>query len=112
LAVPIKDDQFTPIPTLEQAQRLEALQHQVQSAVAFKLGRKEAFGERCAETEPKFLRVGVNSALVETSALARLMLAKKVITTTEYFETLIQVWQEEVNRYLVELKRIDPRLSL
>lgn len=110
--MPLRDDQFTPIPTLEQAQELEQLQHKVQSAIAFLMGREEAFGERCTQTEPKFLRVGVNNALVETAALARLMLAKKVITTDEYFTTLIQVWQEEVHRYLTDLKRIDPRIEL
>lgn len=110
--MPIRDDQFTPIPTIEQAIELESLQHKVQSAVAFLMGREEAFGERCAEVEPKFLRVGINSALIETSALARLMLAKKLITTNEYFETLISIWREEVDRYLVQLKKIDHRIDL
>lgn len=110
--MPMKDDQFTPIPSLQQAAELEALGHQVQSAIAFLMQHHQDNGTRFQQVEPKFLRVGVNSAMVETSALARLMLAKKLITADEYFTTLIQVWQEEVQSYLVMMKKIDPRINL
>jgi len=107
--MPIRDDQFTPLPTLDQVARIGKLQHQVQSAVAFLMGK---LGNSYKETQPKFLRVGVNSAMIETSALARLMLSKGIITNTEYFEMIIAVWTEERDNYQAQLTQIDPRLTL
>ena len=51
------------------------------------------------ETTPKHLRVGVNSAMVEHSALARLLIAKGVITEAEYRESLAEGMREEVALY-------------
>jgi hypothetical protein len=51
------------------------------------------------ETTPKHLRVGVNSAMVEHSALARLRIAKGVITDAEYRESLADGMREEVELY-------------
>lgn len=110
--MPMKDDQYTPIPSPSQMEEMEALQHKVQSAVAFLMNHAQLNGIRHTSTEPKFLRVGINSALIETSALARLMLSKKIITNDEYFEMIIQVWREEVERYLVDLHKINPLISL
>jgi hypothetical protein len=110
--MPMRDDQFTPMPTLEQAAALESLGHQVQSAIAFLMSHTASNGQRHPETEPKHLRVGVNSAMVETAALGRLLLAKGIFTNTEYFEMLIKVWVEERDSYLQQLHAIDPRLSL
>ena len=47
----------------------------------------------------KHLRVGVNSAMVEHSALARLLIAKGVITDAEYRESLADGMREEVELY-------------
>jgi hypothetical protein len=110
--LPKHDLTQVPLPTPEQASALEALAHRVQSAVAFFEGRRDAFGERCAETESKHLRVGVNSALVEASALARLMFRKGMMSAEEYFDTLIEQWEQEVDSYRVRIKRIDPRLEI
>lgn len=101
-----------PLPTAEQASALETLAHRVQSAIAFFEGRRDAFGERCAETEGKHLRVGVNSALVEASAMARLMFRKGLITAAEYFDVLIETWEQEVDSYRARIKTIDPRLEI
>jgi hypothetical protein len=101
-----------PQPTPEQEARIRSLGHRVQSAVAFFEGRQEAFGERCMETEPKHLRVGVNSALVETSALARLMFRKKLITSEEYFDALIESWEAEVALYQARVAQINPRFTV
>ncbi len=54
----------------------------------------------------------VNSAMIETSALAQLLLAKKVITNTEYFDMLITQWESERDSYLEQLRKIDSRYSL
>lgn len=110
--MPIPDDQYTPVPSPAQAIEMEKLSHRVQSGIAFLLSGAERKGERFPECEPKHLRVGVNSALIETSALARLLLAKKIFTAEEYFDMLIKVWRDEVDSYTARVKAIDPRLSI
>jgi hypothetical protein len=110
--VPKHDLTQVPLPTPEQASVLEILAHRVQSAVAFFEGRRDAFGERYAETETKHLRVGVNSALVEASALGRLMFRKGLMTAAEYYDALIEAWEQEVDSYRERIKRIDPRLEI
>lgn len=110
--MPKHDLTQVPLPTAEQMSSLDALAHRVQSAIAFFEGQKEVFGTRHPETEPKHLRVGVNSALVETSALARLMFRKGLMTAAEYYDTLIEAWEQEVDSYRERIKRIDPRLEI
>lgn len=83
MSAPKHDFTQLPVPTAEQASALETLAHRVQSAIAFFEGQKETFGIRHAETEPKHLRVGVNSALIEASALAALLFRKGVINAAE-----------------------------
>lgn len=55
------------------------------------------------ESTPKHLRVGINSAMVEHSALARLLIAKGVIAADEYADALIAGMREEVRLYEKEL---------
>jgi hypothetical protein len=110
--MPKHDQSQLPAPTPEQAAEYEQLAHRVQSAVAFFEGRRDAFGERYAEVEPKFLRVGVNSAMVETTAIARLLFRKGVFTAAEYWETMLECWREEVDRYQQRVKAIDGRLNI
>ncbi|QLE42242.1 hypothetical protein FD723_18660 [Nostoc sp. C052] len=75
--------------------RLEyhALAHAMQSGVAMKMNYEPG------ETTPKHLRVGVNSTMVETGALAALLIAKGVFTEEEYYQALVQSMQNEVNLY-------------
>lgn len=75
--------------------RLEyhALAHAMQSGVAMKMNYEPG------ETTPKHLRVGVNSTMVETGALATIFMAKGVFTEEEYYQVLIQSMQSEVNMY-------------
>ena len=110
--MPQKDESQVPIPTPEQSAQLNQLAHRVQSGVAFLQGQAEIKGERYESTEPKHLRVGVNSALVEASALAALLFRKKVITAEEYFDTLIEFWGYEVDSYQRNVKAIDGRFSI
>lgn len=110
--MPKHDLSQVPLPSPEQASALESLAHRVQSAIAFFEGRKEIFGGRVPETEPKHLRVGVNSALVETSALGRLMFRKGMMTATEYYDALIEAWEQEVDSYRERVKQVDPRLEI
>jgi hypothetical protein len=51
------------------------------------------------ETTPKHLRVGVNSALIQNSSLATLLMRKGVITELEYWETQVELWRNEVRDY-------------
>lgn len=51
------------------------------------------------ETSPKHLRVGVNSALCDSSALAKLLISKGLITEEEYLKAEADMMEEEVKRY-------------
>jgi hypothetical protein len=110
--MPKQDNSQVPTPTKEQAQMIQALMHRVQSGIAFFEGRKEAFGEHHEATEPKHPRVGVNSALIECSAMASLLFRKGIITSEEYFETLIEFWEFEVNHYIKLVKDIHPNATI
>jgi hypothetical protein len=48
---------------------------------------------------PKHLRVGLNSAFSEHSALAKLLIAKGLITEDEYIEAVAEGMRREVARY-------------
>lgn len=70
----------------------EAL-HGVQSGVAYAIsdGRKEG--------DPKHLRVGVNSAMIDSAALAWLLVKKGVFTGEEYFEAVRLFANNELASY-------------
>lgn len=70
--------------------------HAMQSAVAFEL---ECGSEKVAGATPKYLRVGVNSALVEFGALVKLMVDKGLITLEEFDKALADAMEAEVARY-------------
>lgn len=55
------------------------------------------------DTTPKHLRVGVNSAMVEFSALVRLLFAKGVITEDELNKAMADTMEEEVRLYEKQL---------
>jgi hypothetical protein len=69
--------------------------HAMQTGVAYEMGHPE----RRRATEPKHLRVGVNSAMIETSTLAYLLIQKGVFTMKEYTEALRLMMNSEVARY-------------
>lgn len=48
---------------------------------------------------PKHLRVGVNSAMCDACAMARLLIAKGVITESEYLKAIEDEMNLEVVRY-------------
>ena len=51
------------------------------------------------DTSPKQLRVGVNSAMLEHSALVTLLLDKGIITELEYHKALAELAEQEHTRY-------------
>ena len=80
--------------TYEQA--LHAVQTGVKMLMAYDKG----------ETSPKHLRVGVNSAMRDSTAMARLLIKKKVITEEEYQKAVMDEMVREVRRYEEKLSRI------
>jgi len=77
--------------------RYEKAMQAMQAGVAAEreLGSKDA--------EPKHLRVGVNSALCENTALLRLLIGKGIITIEEYWKELADEVEREVGRYEARL---------
>lgn len=71
----------------------ESALHGIQTGVAFEMERG------VSATEPKHLRVGVNSALVNDAALVRLLVAKGLFTMEEYLEELRLEANRELDRY-------------
>lgn len=79
--------------TEEDLQRYLAAAHAMQSGVAAKMQIDPA------ETTPKHLRVGVNSAMVEHNALAKLLIDKGVISEAEYFTAQADAMEREKALY-------------
>lgn len=73
--------------------RYMAAAHAMQSGVASKM----VFDP--AETTPKHLRVGVNSAMSDHSALVYLLVQKGVITEEEYSSAIADAMEREKGRY-------------
>lgn len=67
--------------------------HAMQSGVAMKMNLQ------AAETTPKHLRVGVNAAMCDHTALARLLIDKGVITDDEYVAAIADEMERERERY-------------
>jgi hypothetical protein len=61
---------------------------------------------RAAELEPKHLRVGVNSAMIEASSLARLLIEKGIFTWAEYWASIIVTLEAEVHSYEEKIESI------
>jgi predicted transcriptional regulator len=74
----------------EYIQLLHAMQSGVASMMVF---------EDDVATKPKHLRVGVNSALVDTSSIVELLIKKGVFTEEEWYEKLVEMTKKEVKQY-------------
>jgi hypothetical protein len=77
----------------ELAEEYKALCHAMQSGVQMEMNHGST------DTHPKHLRVGINSALVDSSSLAKLLMAKGIITEQEYYEAITEGMRAEVARY-------------
>lgn len=73
------------------------LSHAMQAGVALLMHQDPS------ETSPKHLRVGINVALADQGALARLLVAKGVITEDEYGDAIVEAMQHEVDSYVERL---------
>lgn len=70
-----------------------SLQHAIQTGVAYEHSKGSQDGT------PKHLRVGVNSALCFTSAIAALLVAKGLATAEEIMEAEVESLRRELERY-------------
>lgn len=69
--------------------------HAMQSGVAIEMNvphRKKA-------TEPKHLRVGINSAMSDHGGLVQLLIAKGVFTESEYLAAIADAMEREAAEY-------------
>lgn len=77
----------------ELTDRYMAAGHKMQSGVALKMNLD------ATDCTPKHLRVGVNSAMVNSSALGRLLIVKGLIDEEEYLLTLAEGMEAEAEQY-------------
>lgn len=75
-------------------QRYRAAAHAMQTGVAVKMEHDPS-----GETTAKHLRVGVNSAMVDTAALAELLVEKGIFTEDEYHAALARAMERERDLY-------------
>lgn len=73
--------------------RYAAAMHAMQSGVAMKMNYDQG------ETSPKHLRVGVNSGLISSGALAKVLCDKGVITLDEYEAALADMAERDAKSY-------------
>ena len=84
---------------LEHTVRYQKACHAMQSGVAMEM----QIGGRAHE--PKHLRVGVNSAMVEGSALVQLLIEKGLFTKEEWARALAVSMENEVRSYEARLSQ-------
>lgn len=81
-------------------QRYLSAMHAVQSGIAQKMTIDPS------DTAPKHLRTGIDSALVSSSALARIMIESGVISEIAWRTMLATVAEEEKASYEADLSRL------
>lgn len=91
------NDKYKDLTDDQLRQRYLDTAHAMQTGVAAMLGGHDQ--PQLDACSPKHLRVGVNSAMVEHSALVELLIGKGVINEREYMEALVDGFEREVERY-------------
>jgi hypothetical protein len=76
------------------------LLHAVQTGVMYKM---KLPGDK--STEPKMLRTGINTALVQEGAVVSLLIKKGIFTEQEYWESCVVYLRAEVKSYEEELSK-------
>lgn len=92
-------DFSTLVSEQEAVERYNAATHAMQSGVAMEMNYDSS------NMTPKHLRVGVNSSLVDSAALAELLIYKKIITPQEYLNAIMLGMEREVGMYRDRLKQ-------
>ena len=97
----------------DEIERIEAAElsyaadmHPMQSGVAWMMNYDSS------QTDPKHLRVGVNSALIDSAALAWVLIQKGVISEVEYKETLAKFAAQEKQSYIDMLQKMHPSTKI
>lgn len=94
---------------LEQVEReIRQLQHAVQTGVGL-INRN--MNDR-GECSPKHLRVGVNAAMVDHAALAKVLFDKGIITPLEYARARRELWQREYESYRDQVREASGNPSM
>lgn len=78
--------------------RYHVAAHAVQAGVAMEMN-DDPPSHSGSPVSPKMLRVGVNMAMVEHGALARLLIKKGLITNEEYMTELVAGVEDEQRAY-------------
>jgi hypothetical protein len=78
-------------------ERWQAAAHAMQSGVAMEMNFNPD------PTDPKHLRVGINTTLTDHGSLVRLLIAKGVITEAEYLKAIADGMEQEKARYEAHL---------
>jgi hypothetical protein len=73
--------------------RYERAGHAMQSGVAMEMNH------RSEPTEPKHLRVGINSAMADHGGLVTLLIEKGIFTKEEYLTAIADSMEAEKRRY-------------
>jgi hypothetical protein len=82
--------------TDDEERYLSAL-HAMQSGVAAMMNIDSA------DTQPKHLRVGINSALVSNGAIVKLLIDKGLFTEAEWMKVMADEMETEVSSYIHKL---------
>lgn len=82
--------------------RYEAAAHAMQTGVKMEMELSPA----TSATDPKHLRVGVNSAMADNAAIAALLIAKGIFTKEELAESLATEMEKEAQRYQVLVSKL------
>lgn len=82
---------------MDDRERWKAAAHAMQSGVAFDEGQGST------SLQPKHLRVGINCAMCDHSALVRLLIEKGILTEPEYLKAIADEMEREVKRYETRL---------
>ncbi len=77
--------------------RYHAACHAMQTGVAY----DQQYNPK--DKEPKHLRVGINVALCDHTALVRLLIDKGLITELEYWQAVTAEMDREVERYTAKI---------
>lgn len=86
--------------------RYAAAMHAMQTGVKMLMRQQNPSGGPIpeeAEASPKHLRVGVNSALIDSGALAALLIEKGIITPDEHIAMLTKLAEQDVESYRAKL---------
>lgn len=81
-------------------ERYKALCHAMQSGVAAEIAKDDR------SVQLKHLRVGINVALCDHSALVQLLIEKGVVTSDEYLARIVAEMEAEVQRYEARLEKM------